>query len=112
MNIVYGILWGIIGQVLSFVQLQAAIKWGWWDKYYVFIMASAIPAVWCYKESVDNFIRYFGGTLYESRLLGFSIGIIVFVVMSHFLFKEPVTLKVIISLVLATIIVLVQTFMK
>lgn len=112
MNMIYGLLWGILGQVLSFMQLQAAIKWNWWEKYPIWIMISAIPSVWFYKESVHNFILHFGGTLYESRLLGFSIGIIVFVIMSHFLFREPVTLKVILSLLLALTIVLIQAFMK
>jgi hypothetical protein len=32
-NLVLGILYGILGQVGSFVQLQAALKYGWYPKY-------------------------------------------------------------------------------
>jgi multidrug transporter EmrE-like cation transporter len=52
------------------------------------------------------------GQLWPSRLIGFGIGIIVFVALSWVLFKEPVTLKTLTCLLLAASILLVQIFWK
>ena len=42
-NLVFGILYGILGQVGSFVQLQAALKYGWYPKYTVPLLLMAVP---------------------------------------------------------------------
>jgi len=112
LHLIYGFIFGTLGQICSFLQLQGSAKWGWYEKYPTLILLSAIPAAWFYIQSVNNFIAYFSGTLWESRLLGFSIGIIVFTVLSSLLFKEPFTLKVVISLLLSALIMCVQIFMK
>ena len=50
--------------------------------------------------------------LKNPRLIGFGIGIIIFVVLSMLLFKEPLTLKTLTCLLLAASILLVQIFWK
>jgi multidrug transporter EmrE-like cation transporter len=54
----------------------------------------------------------YGGEMWPSRLIGFSIGAIVFSYLSWYLFNEPLTLKTIICLFLATLILMVQIFIK
>jgi len=107
-----GIFYGILGQVLSFLQLQGSIKYGWYQKYPIVILLSSIPASWFYLKSVEAFVANFDGQLWPSRLIGFGIGIIIFVVLSMILFKEPLTLKTITCLLLAASILLVQIFWK
>jgi multidrug transporter EmrE-like cation transporter len=46
-------------------------------------------------------VSHFGGELWPSRLMGFSIGAIVFSYMAHLWFQEPFTLKTLICLGLA-----------
>ena len=107
-----GILYGILGQVFSFMQLQGSVKYNWFTKYPILILLSAIPSTWLYIKSVESLVMWGDGQLWPSRLIGFGIGIIVFVSLSMILFKEPITLKTLVCLLLATSIILVQIFWK
>jgi hypothetical protein len=111
-RLLLGIIYGIFGQVLSFLQLQGNVKYGWYAKYPIIVLLASIPAAWCYIKSVDNFVNHFDGQLWPSRLIGFGIGIIIFVTLSIILFKEPITLKTLICLLLASTILGVQIFWK
>ena len=71
-----------------------------------------MPGMWFYLKSVQHLINAFGGQLWPSRLIGFGIGIMVFVTMSIIMFKEPITLKTLICLFLASMILGVQIFWK
>ena len=107
-----GILWGILGQVSSFLQLQGSVKYGWFQKYPIIVLLSSVISSWFYLKSVENLVGAFGGELWPSRLIGFGIGIIIFVTMSVILFKEPITLTTLTCLLLAASILLVQIFWK
>ena len=112
MNLFYGILFGLIGQVGSFMQLQGGIKYGWYPKYLWLSMLVAIPLSWFYLKSVQHFVKAFEGEIWPSRLLGFSLGIITFTLMSGILFKEPFTAKTIVSVLLGFIIVAIQVLWR
>jgi hypothetical protein len=111
-NLLRGFVFGILGQVLSFLQMQGNIKYGWFDKYPIIILLSAIPTTWLYINSVESFVNHFDGQLWPSRLIGFGIGIVVFVSLSMILFKEPITIKTFICLLLAASILSIQIFWK
>jgi hypothetical protein len=111
-NLLRGFVFGILGQVLSFLQLQGNIKYGWYQKYPILILLVSIPCAWFYIKSVEGFVTHFDGQLWPSRLIGFGIGIIVFVSLSVILFKEPLTSKTLICLLLAGSILLIQMFWK
>jgi uncharacterized protein (DUF486 family) len=112
MNLLKGFLFGALGQIFSFLQLQGSIKFGWYDKYPIIILLSSIPAAWFYIKSVEGFVNYFDGQLWPSRLIGFGIGIIVFVTLSILFFKEPLTPKTLICLGLAATILGIQILWK
>jgi multidrug transporter EmrE-like cation transporter len=107
-----GIFYGILGQIFSFMQLQGSVKYNWFQKYPILVLISAIPSTWLYIKSVEHLVAWGGGQLWPSRLIGFGIGIIIFVTLSMILFKEPLTLKTITCLLLAVSILLVQIFWK
>jgi hypothetical protein len=111
-NLVAGVLWGIVGQVLSFIQLQGGIKWGWTQKYGIAVMFIGLPISWAFMKSVQHFILAFNGEIYPSRILGFCVGIIVFGTMGWFLFKEGISLKTFICLFLSFCIILIQILWK
>lgn len=111
-KILLGILFGIIGQVGTFLQLQGGYKYGWYNDHKWIIILASIPLGWVYIQSVNYFIAGFGGQIWPSRLVGFGVGVIVFTLMSHYLFKEPLDLKNGICLLLGFTIVLVQLFLK
>ena len=111
-KLLLGALYGVVGQVMSFMQLQGSIKYNWFAKYPVLVLLSSIPSAWFYIKSVESLVIWGDGQLWPSRLIGFGIGIIVFVTMSMLLFKEPITLKTLVCLALAATILGIQIFWK
>jgi multidrug transporter EmrE-like cation transporter len=107
-----GILFGIIGQIGTFCQLQVSYKFGWYEKYPWIVILASVPLGWVYILSVNNFIQGFGGQIWPSRLVGFGVGVIVFTLMSHFIFKEQLDFKNGLCLTLGFAIVMIQLFLK
>lgn len=112
MLLLKGFLFGVLGQVCSFMQLQGSVKYGWYERYPIIILLTSIPAGWFYIKSVESLVMWGDGQLWPSRLIGFGIGIIVFVTLSWLLFREPVTPKTLVCLLLAISILLVQILWK
>ena len=112
MNIIYGILFGLLGQIGSYLQLQGAMKLGWFPKYFWPVLLMSVPLSWFYIKSVEYFVAAFDGQLWPSRLIGFGLGIVVFSIMSHYLFKEPFTPKTLVCIGLGLTIIALQIFWK
>jgi len=112
MNIFYGVLYAVIAQILTFLQLQGNIKYGWFQKYPIIMLASAIPISYLFIKSVEYFVAAYNGEIWPSRLIGFGIGVIIFTLMSKMLFGEPFTTKTAVCLTLGTAIVLIQILWK
>ena len=112
MHIIYGILWGIVAQVVTYIQLQGQLKFEWLKQNMWFGVLMGIPISFMFMQSVKNFVLAFGGEIWPSRLLGFGIGVIIFTIMSELMFREPFTLKTGVCLGLGTLIILVQLFWK
>jgi multidrug transporter EmrE-like cation transporter len=111
-HLVMGTLYGIIAQIITFLQLQGNIKWGWLQKYPILTLLASIPMGYLFIKSVEHFVAAYNGAIWPSRLIGFAIGIIVFALMSFFLFKEPINAKTIVCLILSCCILGVQIFWK
>ena len=112
MNIIYGILFGLLGQIGSYLQLQGAMKLGWFPKYFWPVLLMSVPLSWFYIKSVEYFVAAFDGQLWPSRLIGFGLGIVVFSIMSHYLFKEPFSPKTIVCIGLGITIIGIQILWK
>jgi hypothetical protein len=112
MNIIYGILFGLLGQIGSFMQLQGAMKLGWFPKYFWPVLLMSVPLSWFYIKSVEYFVAAFDGQLWPSRLIGFGLGIFVFSIMSHYMFKEPFTPKTLVCIGLGLTIIALQILWK
>jgi len=111
-HILIGVIYGIIGQIFSFLQLQASIKFGLNQKYPVLIVLASVPISWLFIKSVENFIAAFNGSIWESRMIGFSLGVIIFALLGWLIFKEPITLKTIVCLSLGFSILAIQLLWK
>jgi hypothetical protein len=64
------------------------------------------------KASIKYIYEWSNGELWQGRLIGFSIGIVVFTVMSMILFGEGISTKTGICLLLSIIILAIQIFWK
>ena len=105
-------MYGLLGQVGSFMQLQGAMKLGWYPKYFWPVLLMSVPLSWLYIKSVEHFLAAFDGQLWPSRLIGFGLGITIFSIMSHFLFKEPLTPKTLVCIGLGLTIIGIQILWK
>ena len=107
--IVTSILLFIIGNVLVWYQLNSQLVWDWakGNKSMWIMSLLGIPIsllLWyCTK------IGYIGfGNLWAVRFMGFATSMLVFPIMTYFYLGEPMTLKVILTIILAIIIMLLQ----
>ena len=112
MNIVWGILWGLAAQVTTFLQLQGPYRYELLRNNPIPVLCMAIPIAWLFTKSTHYFYIASEGQLWPGRLIGFGIGMIVFSLMSYALFKEPMTMKTVMTLILSVIIVCMQVFWK
>jgi hypothetical protein len=111
-NFFLGVIYMLLAQSGTFIQLQGNARYDWFSKYPIILLLSGIPLTWLYILSTKNMVLAFNGQMWPTRILGFGIGVIVFAFMSHYLFKEPITFKTILCLLLSLIIILIQIFMK
>jgi hypothetical protein len=112
MNLIWGIIYGAIAQVLVFLQIQGSLKYEILINNKFIVLLAGIPISWLFIESVKQIYIWSDGQLWPGRLIGFSIGIIVFTAMSILLFGEGVSLKTLICLILSCAILAVQIFWK
>jgi hypothetical protein len=111
-KLLIGIIFGVTAQILTFFQLQGQLKYEWFKNHYWLVVLIGIPVSMLFMYSVKNMVSAYGGEMWPSRLIGFSIGAIVFTFFSWSLFGEPLTIKTIICLILSFSILGVQLFMK
>jgi multidrug transporter EmrE-like cation transporter len=111
-KLIIGIFFGIIAQILVFFQLQGSLKYDWFKNNYWLVVLLGIPASMFFMYSVKNMVIAYNGQMWPSRLIGFSIGAIVFTYFSWSLFNEPLTTKTLICLFLSFTILGIQLFVK
>jgi hypothetical protein len=107
-DLIFGLIYMLIAQIGTFIQLNCGAKYNWYNKYPIMILLLSVPIGWLYIHSVKKLIDAFDGELWPQRILGFGVGIVVFGIMSYFLFKEPFSVKTLISIILALIIIVIQ----
>jgi len=112
MNLLKGFIYGLIAQVITFLQLQGQLKYNVLKNNTWFVVLLGLPISYLFMISVKHFVAAYDGQIWPSRLIGFGIGVVVFSLMSHWLFKEPFTLKTLICLGLGSLIVLIQILWK
>lgn len=111
MNYIIGFIYGLVAQILTFIQIQGYVKYQTFKDHTWLVILMGVPLAWLYMQSTKYLVLASAGELWPSRLIGFAIGIIVFTSMSMILFNEPLTMKTFICLLLAVVIVCIQVFM-
>ncbi len=99
----------IISQILIWYQLNSQLVWKWAEGYKSMLWMSllGIPIsllMWlCTKWGYVGF-----GSLWAVRFVGFATSMLIFPIMTYWYLGEPMTLKVIITMLLAIIILILQ----
>lgn len=102
----------VIGQAFTFFQLQGHL-WNKWIRDNPFLMTLiGIPLTYVTIRASRVMVDLWGGQTWPNRLIGFSIGVIVFTVMAKYLLGEVLSTKTAICLCLCLCILLIQLFWK
>jgi multidrug transporter EmrE-like cation transporter len=112
MNIFKGILYNVIAQIFTFLQLQGQLKYDFLKNNIWFTAMMGVPLSLLYILSVRHLTAAYNGQMWPSRLIGFGTGVIIFTIMSYLMFKEPLSLKTLTCLGLGICIILIQIFWK
>lgn len=112
MRLLIGMILGALAQILTFLQLQGQYKYEWVKTNFIWMSLLGIPISLLFMYSVRHMVSAYDGALWPSRLIGYGIGVTVFILMSKLWFNEPVTLKTLICLILSLSIIFIQLFWK
>lgn len=102
----------LLSQAFTFYQLQGHL-WSKWIKDHPLLMTlMGVPVGYFVILASREMVSLYGGETWPNRIIGFSIGVIVFSVMAWFILKEPMTTKTLICLFLSFVILLIQLFWR
>ncbi len=111
MKLLLGLFYAICAHILTFIQYQGPLKYKWMSENKILsVFVFGLPAMFLTLESVRLIVTYFGFQLWLARVIGFASGMIVFTFMSMWLFSEEMTIKTVITLLLAVIMICIQLF--
>ena len=109
----------IIGMSLFFLthifiwfQINGQFLWKWFSDNPLWLALFGAPVSYLLILSTKYMVQGFGGLLWPGRLVGFSLGMVVFAVLTSHFMNEGLTPKTIVSLVLATSLVAIQILWK
>jgi hypothetical protein len=109
----YTWLFLLLAQVLVWIQLNGQFVWPWFrNNITLTAILFAVPISLLFIHYQKHAYVAFGESLWSIRLFGFSIGMIVFFLMTFIFREETPNLKNIVCLALSAGIVLIQVFAK
>lgn len=111
-KLIYGLIYSLIGHILTFIQIQGILKYEFLQNNKWISILASMPISWLFILATQHLVDYFSGEIWPSRLIGFSVGAIVFTIMSIILFSENISLKTGICLILAITILTIQFVWK
>ena len=106
---IFTILLFLFTNVIIWYQLNSQLVWDWakGSKSMWFMSLMGIPiSLLLWLGTKYGYIAF--GNLWSVRFMGFAASMITFPIMTYFYLGEPMTLKVIVTLILAIIIMLPQ----
>lgn len=110
--ITISILLFLLAQALVWFQGYGSSKIQWLSDNRWVLYLSSLPITWLFMTGIEIGIDGFGGEMWAVRLLTFACGIVVFAILTYFIMGQVITLKTIVSISLALVIVLIQIYWK
>ena len=112
-KLLIAILLFLAGQTIIWFQTNGQFLWKWFDKHPI-ILSITLGSIISYAfiHATKYAYLYFDGLLWPQRFLAFACGIIIFSLLTWILKGEGINTKTLISLCLASCLVLIQIFWK
>jgi len=112
-NLLIGLTLTFIGQILIFFQTNGQFFIPWFKKNpFIISLVGGTLVSYLFITGTHHMVAYFGGTVWENRLLGFGLGMISFSFLTWGFLGEGITTKTAVSLILALTLVLIQILWK
>lgn len=112
-NLLIGLVLTFIGQILIFFQTNGQFFIPWFKNHpFIISLVGGTIVSYLFITGTGYTVEYFGGTLWENRLLGFGMGMISFSFLTYIFMGEVITTKTAVSLMLALTLVLIQILWK
>ena len=112
-DLLIGIFWFFAAHLVTFYQLNGQFfKNDWFRKNEMLVAAAGIIISFFYIWGTKYAVSGFGGLLWPARFIGFGIGMIIYALGLWFFFKEGITPKTFISLILCVILISIQVLWK
>ena len=111
---IIGCLWFAFAQTITWFtsNLQLIYPWLKSTKGVIICVIASCPATVGYIMATRNLYTAMNDSLWSVRLIGFSMGVLTFTVLTYIYMKEGLNMKNTITLGLSIIIVLMQVFWK
>lgn len=91
--------------------MNTQFMWCWARNNQWFLALFGVPIAYLFIKGTSFIYNYYGA-IWPSRILGFSIGTLVFSILTYLLMKEGINLKTGICLGLSVMIILIQVLWK
>jgi hypothetical protein len=111
-SLILGTLLFLLGQILVWYQINGQFFSTWIKERPIIMSLLGIPISYIYIYATQYTVEAFGGNLWPQRLIGFSMGIISFAVLTYLHLNESLTMKTIVTLILAAAILLTQVLWR
>ena len=112
MKLIYGLLFFLTAHLITCFQLNGQFIWSWFEKNTFLLAICGVPISYLYIYGTKYTVQHFDGTLWPTRCIGFGVGILVYALFVGIFFKEGITLKTLISLLLSFSLIFIQVFWK
>lgn len=110
--LIQGFLLFLLAHVVTWFQLNGQFKWEWFRENEWILALFGIPISFLYIWGTRYTVEGFDGLLWPTRFVGFGAGIIIYSILVSYFFNEGISLKTLVSLLLAITLICVQVLWK
>jgi hypothetical protein len=112
-NLIYAAILFTIGQSMIWFQTNGQFFWKWAKDHPLWMaIIFSTPISIIFIKATELIVLHFNGSLWPGRLIGFALGMLTFTFFTSTIMGEGINAKSTVSLILATILVLIQILWK
>ena len=111
-NLTIGMSLFLLTHIFIWIQINGQFVWKWVEQHPILISAFGMPISWLLIIATKHIVDAFDGQIWPGRFIGFSLGMIVFAILTYYFLHEGINSKTSVSLVLSLALVLIQILWK
>jgi hypothetical protein len=97
-----------VAQIIAWIQINGQFVWPWMKDHRFLVSLTGVPISYILMIATDYAYEGMNGKIWPGRLMAFAVGILVFTIFTNVFLGEGIDIKATVSLVLATILLLIQ----